>query len=88
MSELKELCWMIYFMVLCVPVVLYGIGYILAKSTYKAAQKKQKNIKRNIKARKSLVTCSNIVFDVDNKNKTLQEIQAERAQIMRILGGI
>ena len=30
----------------------------------------------------------NVIFNIDSKNKTLQEIQLEKAQMIKILGGI
>ena len=30
----------------------------------------------------------NVMFNIDSKNKTLQEIQLEKAQMIKLLGGI
>lgn len=61
--------------------VIYAILHIFARITYTAHRNVRKVHK---KASKNV----NIVFDIDTKNKTLQEIQAERMQMRKILGGI
>lgn len=84
MNELKELCWVCLFSVICGPAILYGIGYIFAKVTYIFSHRKNQMV-RGIKSRRY---SEKVVFDIDSKNKTLQEIQAERIQMKKILGGI
>lgn len=64
--------------IIVLPVVMDRLLYIFAKVTYALAH-------RNVK--KTPVRKSNIVFDIDSKNKTLQEIQAERFAMMKMLGG-
>lgn len=64
--------------IIVLPVIMDRLLYIFAKVTYALAH-------RNVK--KAPVRKSNIVFDIDSKNKTLQEIQAERFAMMKILGG-
>lgn len=64
--------------IIVLPVIMDRLLYIFAKVTYTLAHK-------NVK--KAPVRKSNIIFDIDSKNKTLQEIQAERNEMMRILGG-
>lgn len=64
--------------IIVLPVIMDRLLYIFAKVTYALSH-------RNVK--KAPVRKSNIVFDIDSKNKTLQEIQAERNEMMRILGG-
>lgn len=80
-ETLKEVLLTIGMFVGCIivlPVIMDRLLYIFAKVTYALAHK-------NVK--KAPVRKSNIIFDIDSKNKTLQEIQAERNEMMRILGG-
>lgn len=65
--------------IIVLPVIMDRLLYIFAKVTYALAH-------RNVK--KAPVRKSNIVFDIDSKNKTLQEIQAERFAMMKMLGGM
>ena len=65
--------------IIVLPVIMDRLLYIFAKVTYKLAHK-------NVK--KAPVRKSNIVFDIDSKNKTLQEVQAERFAMMKMLGGM
>lgn len=78
MYELKVICWTCLFSVIAGIPAMYFIGWLFAKVTYALAH-------RNVK--KAPVRKSNIVFDIDSKNKTLQEIQAERFAMMKMLGG-
>jgi hypothetical protein len=80
-ETLKEVLLTIGMFVGCIivlPVIMDRLLYIFAKVTYALAHK-------NVK--KAPVRKSNIIFDIDSKNKTLQEIQAERFTMMKILGG-
>lgn len=79
MYELKVICWTCLFSVIAGIPAMYFIGWLFAKVTYALAH-------RNVK--KAPVRKSNIVFDIDSKNKTLQEIQAERFAMMKMLGGM
>lgn len=65
--------------IIVLPVIMDRLLYIFAKVTYAL-------VHRNVK--KAPVRKSNIVFDIDSKNKTLQEIQAERFAMMKMLGGM
>ena len=78
MYELKVICWTCLFSVIAGIPAMYLIGWLFAKVTYALAHK-------NVK--KAPVRKSNIIFDIDSKNKTLQEIQTERNEMIRILGG-
>lgn len=81
-ETLKEVLLTIGMFIGCIivlPVIMDRLLYIFAKVTYALAH-------RNIK--KAPVRKSNIVFDIYSKNKTLQEIQAERFAMMKILGGM
>lgn len=84
MNELKELCWVCLFSMICGPAILYGIGYVFAKVTYMFSHRRNQKV-REIKSRRY---SEEVVFDIDSKNKTLQEVQAERLQMRKILGGI
>lgn len=65
-----------------VPVLMHKILYIFAKVTYKRAHKPVKKITN---VRQKYV----VVYDIDWKNKTLQEGQAEKLLMKKIiLGGI
>lgn len=35
MNELKELCWIALFLIILAPTVLWEVGYVFAKATYK-----------------------------------------------------
>lgn len=62
------------------PALMHKALYAFAKITYKLAHKNVKKTHR--KANK------NVVFNIDSKGKTLQEMQLEQAQMKKILGGI
>lgn len=63
-----------------IAIALLYIAYKFAEISYKKAHKPKKvhKAKRNI----------NVIFNIDSKGKTLQEVQAEQRQMKRILGGI
>ena len=63
-----------------IAIALLYIAYKFAEISYKKAHKTKKvhKAKRNM----------NVIFNIDSKNKTLQEIQLEKAQMIKILGGI
>ena len=63
-----------------IAMALLYIAYKFAEISYKKAHKTMKvhKAQRNV----------NVMFNIDSKNKTLQEIQLEKAQMMKILGGI
>lgn len=84
MNELKELCWLCLFSVICGPALIYFIGYVFAKVTYIFSHRRNQTV-RGMKSRRY---SEEVVFDIDSKNKTLQEIQTERMQMKKILGGI
>ena len=63
------------------PVLMHKALYIFAKITYKKAHKPVKKITN---VREKYV----VVYDIDWKNKTLQEGQAEKLLMRKILGGI
>lgn len=63
-----------------IAIALLYIAYKFAEISYKKAHKPKKvhKAKRNV----------NVIFNIDSKNKTLQEVQLEKAQMIKILGGI
>lgn len=63
-----------------IAIALLYIAYKFAEISYKKAHKTKKvhKAKRNI----------NVIFNIDSKDKTLQEVQAEQRQMKRLLGGI
>lgn len=63
-----------------ITIALLYIAYKFAEISYKKAHK----TKKIHKAQKNM----NVMFNIDSKNKTLQEIQLEKAQMIKILGGI
>lgn len=80
--EAKQLFGLLIFGSLAITLFILAITYKIAEISYKKAHKNVKKVHR--KATKNM----NIVFDIDTKNKTLQEIQLERMQMKKILGGI
>ena len=63
-----------------IAIALLYIAYKFAEISYKKAHK----TKKVHKAQRNM----NVMFNIDSKNKTLQEIQLEKAQMIKILGGI
>lgn len=84
MEALKEILITYGMFVLCLfilPVLSHKLLYLFARITYSMAHKKVGKITNTR-------TKNMIVYNIDTKTKTLQEIQAERNEMMRILGGI
>ena len=63
-----------------IAIALLYIAYKFAEISYKKAHKP----KKVHKAQRNM----NVMFNIDSKNKTLQEIQQDKAQMIKILGGI
>lgn len=63
-----------------IAIALLYIAYKFAEISYKKAHKP----KKVHKAQRNM----NVMFNIDSKNKTLQEIQLKKAQMIKILGGI
>lgn len=63
-----------------ITIALLYIAYKFAEISYKKAHKTKKvhKAKRNV----------NVIFNIDSKDKTLQETQLEKAQMIKLLGGI
>ena len=78
--EAKQLFGLLIFGSFAITLFILAITYKIAEISYKKAHKTKKvhKAKRNV----------NVMFNIDSKNKTLQEIQLEKAQMIKILGGI
>lgn len=66
-----------------ITIAILYIAYKFAEISYKKAHK-VKETKKVHKAKRNV----NVMFNIDSKNKTLQEIQLEKAQMIKLLGGI
>lgn len=66
-----------------ITIALLYIAYKFAEISYKKAHKVKKT-KKVHKEKRNV----NVMFNIDSKNKTLQEIQLEKAQMIKLLGGI
>lgn len=81
LAEAKQLFGTLILGSAVIAIALLYIAYKFAEISYKKAHKNVKKVHK--KASKNV----NIVFDIDTKNKTLQELQQERNQMIKILGG-
>jgi preprotein translocase subunit SecG len=77
--ETKEVIKILATTTVILTIMFFIALYAIAKITYKKAHKTKKvyKTKRNV----------NVIFNLDSKNKTLQEIQLEKAQMINLLGG-
>lgn len=82
LAEAKTLFGTLIFGSFAITLLILAIASKIAEITYKKSHKNVKKVHK--KATKNV----NIVFDIDTKNKTLQEIQLERNQMRKLLGGI
>lgn len=82
LAEMKELIKVLVVNVFIGTAVTILLAYIFALITYKKAHK---NVKKAHKATSKNVK---VIFNIDSKGKTLQEVQAEKFQMIKILGGI
>lgn len=82
LAEAKTLFGTLILSSFAITLFILAIASKIAEITYKKAHKNVKKVHK--KASKNV----NIVFDIDTKNKTLQELQQERMQMIKILGGI
>lgn len=78
--EIKEVIKILATATVILTIMFFIILYAIAKITYKKAHK----TKKVHKAQRNM----NVMFNIDSKNKTLQEIQLEKAQMIKLLGGI
>ena len=77
--EIKEVIKILATTTVILTIMFFIALYAIAKITYKKAHKTKKvyKTKRNM----------NVMFNIDSKDKTLQEIQLEKAQMIKVLGG-
>ena len=83
LAEVKQLFGLLIFGSFATTLFILAITYKIAEISYKKAHKNVKKVhkkdtNKNVK----------VVFNIDSKGKTLQEVQAERMQMTKILGGI
>lgn len=78
--ETKEVIKILATTTVILTIMFFIALYAIAKITYKKAHKTKKvyKTKRNM----------NVMFNIDSKDKTLQEIQLEKSQMIKLLGGI
>ena len=78
--EIKEVIKILATVTASLTIMFFIALYAIAKITYKKAHKTKKvhKAKRNV----------NVIFNIDSKDKTLQETQLEKAQMIKLLGGI
>ena len=77
--ETKEVIKILATTTVILTIMFFIALYAIAKITYKKAHK----TKKVYKAKRNM----NVMFNIDSKNKTLQEIQLEKAQMIKVLGG-
>lgn len=77
--EIKEVIKILATATASLTIMFFITLYAIAKITYKKSRRTKKvhKEKRNM----------NVMFNIDSKNKTLQEIQLEKAQMIKVLGG-
>lgn len=83
LAEAKQLFGTLILGSIVITIAILYIAYKFAEISYKKAHRAKK-IKKVHKAKRNI----NVIFNIDSKNKTLQEIQLEKAQMIKILGGI
>ena len=83
LAEAKQVLGTLILGSVVIAIALLYIAYKFAEISYKKAHRAHKT-KKVHKAKRNM----NVMFNIDSKNKTLQEIQLEKAQMIKILGGI
>lgn len=80
LAEAKQVLGTLILESAVIAIALLYIAYKFAEISYKKAHKTKKvhKAKRNV----------NVIFNIDSKDKTLQETQLEKAQMIKLLGGI
>lgn len=80
LAEAKQVLGILILGSTVITIAILYIAYKFAEISYRKAHKTKKvhKAKRNI----------NVIFNIDSKGKTLQEVQAEQRQMKRMLGGI
>lgn len=79
LAEAKQLFGTLILGSTVITIAILYIAYKFAEISYKKAHK----VKKVHKAKRNI----NVIFNIDSKGKTLQEVQAEQRQMKRILGG-
>lgn len=79
LAEAKQVLGTLILESAVIAIALLYIAYKFAEISYKKAHK----VKKVHKAKRNM----NVIFNIDSKNKTLQEIQLEKAQMIKALGG-
>lgn len=82
LAEAKQLFGTLILGSFAITLLMLVIAYKIVEISYKKAHKNTHKVHRSVQKR------TEIVFDIDSKGKTLQEIQLERMQMKKILGGI
>lgn len=82
LAEAKQLFGTLILASTVITIAILYIAYKFAEISYKKAHRAKK-IKKVHKAKRNI----NVIFNIDSKNKTLQEIQLEKAQMIKVLGG-
>ena len=83
LTEAKQLFGTLILGSTVITIAILYIAYKFAEISYKKAHRAKKT-KKVYKAKRNV----NVIFNINSKNKTLQEIQLEKAQMVKILGGI
>lgn len=83
LAEAKQLFGTLILGSTVITIAILYIAYKFAEISYKKAHK-VKETKKVHKAKRNM----NVMFNIDSKNKTLQEIQLEKSQMIKLLGGI
>lgn len=81
LAEAKQLFGTLILGSTVITIAILYTAYKFAEISYRKAHK----VKKVHKARK--INNANVMFNIDSKNKTLQEIQLEKAQMIKVLGG-
>lgn len=83
LAEAKQVLGTLILASTVITIAILYIAYKFAEISYKKAHR-AKRIKKVHKAKRNI----NVIFNIDSKDKTLQEVQAEQRQMKRLLGGI
>lgn len=82
LAEAKQLFGTLILGSTVITIAILYTAYKFAEISYRKAHK----VKKVHKARK--INNANVMFNIDSKDKTLQEIQLEKSQMIKLLGGI
>ena len=83
LTEAKQLFGTLILGSTVITIAILYIAYKFAEISYKKAHRAKKT-KKVYKAKRNV----NVIFNIDSKDKTLQETQLEKAQMIKLLGGI